>query len=270
MFETQAPSAQAARKPSRQLPPGPRGYLFFSLPEIQRNILDYLTHVWRQHGDLVRLPIMPGYDFYLAAHVNHAEHMLSTHQERYGKPDLFKKSMGLMVVGQSILTSEGDFWLKNRRLMQPAFHQKQLENLSCLMVSCTESFLEEWEKKPEGEVIDIAAQMNRLTLKIVGLALFSVDISVESSVLGKAFRAAFGYVGYKMNNVWTEPLWIPTPRNLRFRQAKQILDTAVLDIINSRRQHPTNTHDLLSMLLAAQDEVTRFARIQNYQFKIQN
>ncbi|WP_225893972.1 cytochrome P450 [Atlanticothrix silvestris] len=248
-------STQTTRKPNCQLPPGPRAYLLFALREVQQDPLSYLSQMWQEHGNLVRLPVIPGYTFYLAAHVNYAEHMLSTHQERYSKPDLFNKSMGLMV-GQSILTSEGDFWLKHRRLMQPAFHQKYLENLSSVMVSCTESFLEEWEQKPDNRVIDIVPEMMRLTLKIVGLALFSKDISVESSTLGLAFREALEYVSYKMNNVWTEPLWMPTSRNLRFRRAKQILDRAVLDIINFRRHNPLNTHDLLSMLLAAQDEMT--------------
>ncbi|WGV23218.1 cytochrome P450 [Halotia branconii] len=256
MSQTQFSSTQTPTKFSHQLPPGPRGYLLLSLPKIQQDSLGYLSQMWQEYGNLVRLPVVPSYTFYLAAHPNYVEHMLSTHQERYSKPDLFNKSMSLMV-GQSILTSEGDFWLKHRRLMQPAFHQKYLENLSSVMVSCTESLLEEWQQKLDNEVIDIVPEMMRLTLKIVGLALFNKDISVESSTLGQAFREAFNYVSYKINNVWTEPLWIPTSRNLRFRQAKQILDRAVLDIINSRRQNPLETHDLLSMLLTAQDEVTK-------------
>ncbi|BDA66902.1 cytochrome P450 [Calothrix sp. PCC 7716] len=159
-------------------------------------------------------------------------------------------------MGQGLVVSEGDYWLKHRRLMQPVFHQKYIESLFSTMLSCTESLLQIWEKKPDGEVIDIADAMMPLTLKIAGLTLFSTDISDEESVFGKAFRTGFEFISYKINNLPTEPMWAPTPRNLRFRQAVQTLDDLVFDIINKRRQNPTNNHDLLSLLLAAQDEVT--------------
>ena len=152
-------------------------------------------------------------------------------------------------MGQGLVVSEGDYWLKHRRLMQPVFHQKYIESLFSTMLSCTESLLQIWEKKPDGEVIDIADAMMPLTLKIAGLTLFSTDISDEESVFGKAFRTGFEFISYKMNNLPTEPMWAPTPRNLRFRQAVQTLDDLVFDIINKRRQNPTNNHDLLSLLL---------------------
>ncbi len=125
------------------------------------------------------------------------------------------------------------------------------------MLNCAQSLLREWEEKPEGEVIDIAAEMTRLTLQIVSLALFSVDISDESDELGRAFRIALDYVYYRLNTPLALPIWIPTPRNLNFRQAKQTLDRVVLDIIQSRRRDPVDRHDLLSILLAAQDEETK-------------
>lgn len=255
MSDTQAPSTQATKKCDRQFPPQPQGYLLFKLSELQDQPIEYLAHMWREYGDLVRLPIIPGFTFYLAAHPDHAEHMLSTHQERYAKPDVFIKPMSL-IQGQGLFTSEGKFWLKQRRLMQPAFHQKQLVNLHDVMLSCVQSLLYEWEDKPEGEVIDIAAEMTRLTLKIVSSALFSVDISDETDSLGQAFRTALAYVYYRMNTPLALPVWIPTPQNLKFRQAKQTIDSVVLEIIRSHRQDPTNKYDLLSMLLAAQDEDT--------------
>ncbi len=240
---------------SRKSQPTKPGYLIFNSKEIQENVLNFYNLMWKQYGDLVRLPIMPNYSAYLFAHPSYAEHVLSSHQELYSKPDVVNKPLNLMM-GESILTSEGDSWLKNRRLMQPAFHMKQLANLADVMVSCTESFLQEWENKPDGEVIDIAEETLRLTLKIAGQTLFSKDISDEDSVLGQAFRTGYEFVNYKINNLWTEPLWIPTLRNRHFRKAKQTLDNLVLDIINSRRQNPTERNDLLSMLMSARDEET--------------
>jgi cytochrome P450 len=238
-----------------QLPPGLGRYLAFNPEDIKENPLGFYRRMWEEYGDLVRLPILPNYCMYIAVHPNYIEHVLSTHQERYSKPDLFKKPMNMMA-GESILTSEGDFWLKHRRLMQPAFHMKQLANLANIMVNCTESLMREWEEKPDGEVIDIAVETLRLTLKIAGLTLFNTDISDDSSSLGKAFRTGFEFVNYKMNNLVTPPLWFPTPRNFRFRQSKQTLDNLVQEIINSRHQNPVDSHDLLSMLMAAKDEET--------------
>lgn len=239
----------------RQLPPGPRRYTLLKLSELQHQPIEYLGHLWREYGDLVRLPIVPGVTFFLAAHPDHAEHILSQHQELYGKPDIFLKSMGLMQ-GQGLLSSEGAVWRKQRRLMQPVFRQQQLTMLHTVMLSCVESMLREWEEKPEDEVIDIAAEMTRLTLKIVSLALFSVDISDESNRVGQASRTALEYVYSRMMNPLALPTWVPTPAHLKFRQAKQLLDSTVLEIIRSRRQNPTDRVDLLSMLLACWDEDT--------------
>lgn len=240
---------------TRKSPPTLPGYLFFNPKEIRERPIEFYSRLWKEYGDFVRLPILPNYQMFSVTHPDFAEHVLSTHQERYAKADLVNKPL-IMMMGESILTSEGDFWLKHRRLMQPAFHMKQLANLTEVMVRCTESFLKEWENKPDGEVIDIAAETLKLTLKIAGQTLFSKDISDENSVLGQAFRTGFEFINYKMNNMFTEPLWFPSARNRRFHQAKQTLNQLVLDIINSRRENPQESHDLLSMLMATRDEET--------------
>jgi cytochrome P450 len=255
MPETQASPTPVLIKRDRHLPPSPPGYLLFQMPKLQRQPIEFIGRMWREYGDLVRLPIMPRFALYLAMHPGSADHILSTHQDRYRKPDFFLKPMGL-VQGQGLFTSEGESWLKHRRLMQPAFHQKQLIELHAVMLSCVQSLVTEWLEKPDGVVIDIAAEMTRITLKIVSLALFSVDISDESDRLGRALRIALEYVYYRLNSPLALPVWIPTPQNRNFDQAKQTIDQVVLEIIRSRRQDPTARHDLLSMLLAAQDEET--------------
>ncbi len=255
MPEDRASSVPVAVKRNHTLPPAPPGYLLFQLPKLQHQPIAYLGQMWREHGDLVRLRIMPGFALFIAMHPDHVEHIVSIHQNRYPKADFFLKPMGL-VQGQGLFSSEGESWLRNRRLMQPAFHQKQLANLHAVILSAVQSLAAEWAEKPDGAVIDIAAEMTRITLKIVSLALFSVDISDDSDRLGQAFRTALEYVYYRLNTPLALPLWIPSARNRSFRGAKQTLDRVVLEIIQSRRQDPTPRHDLLSMLLAAQEEET--------------
>ncbi len=149
MPKAQASSAPVVEKCDRNLPPTPPGYLLFQLRELQHQPIEYLSRLWQEYGDLVRLPIMPGFTLFFVAHPDHAEHILSTHQDRYRKPNFFLKPMGL-VQGQGLFTSEGELWLKHRRLMQPAFHQKQLVNLQAVMLSCVQSLLSEWAGKPDG------------------------------------------------------------------------------------------------------------------------
>jgi cytochrome P450 len=257
MTKPQVPTASVADKRGlcNNLPPGPRGYSLLKLSEFQHRPIEYLGGLWREYGDLVRVPMMPGLTFILAAHPDHAEHILSQHQERYGKPEQFLKPMGLLQ-GQGLFSSEGAVWRQQRRLMQPAFRQQQIVQLQTVMLSCVESLLREWEEKPEDEVIDIAAEMTRLTLKIVSLALFSVDISDESNQLGRASRQALEYIYYRIMTPIALPAWVPTPGTLQFRQAKRTLDSTMLEIVRSRRQNPSDRVDLLSMLLDCRDEDT--------------
>lgn len=255
MTDLESSSGQAVRKALRKTPPGPQGYLLFgSSLEVQQRPLTFYYNAWKEYGDVVRFRAIPGFSWYMATHPTAVEHILQSHQ-RYGKPDVFKKPVSLLV-GNGILTSEGEVWLKHRRLMTPAFHRQRLTHLSSLMVNCTESLLQEWQRKTDGEVVDISTEMMRLTLKIVGLALFSTDISLEASAIGSALRQAFEHVNFKMNHLVTIPEWVPTNRNRRFRKAKQTLDNVVLEIINTRRQNGASTNDLLSMLMSVQDEET--------------
>lgn len=235
--------------------PGPSGYVLLQMSQLQSQPLEYIGGLWREYGDLVRLKVIPGFTIFLSMHPDHAEHILSTHSENYEKPDFFLKPMGL-VQGKGLFSSEGEHWQQHRRLMQPAFQQRRLVRLHGVIWDCVGSLLREWEEKPAGEVIDIAAEMKRLTLKIVGLALFSVDISDESNRLAQALRIGVEYVYGRLTAPLSLPVWVPTPTNRQFLQAKSTIDSVVLEIIQNRRQHPDSSDDLLSMLMSATDEET--------------
>ncbi len=235
--------------------PGPSGYLLLGLSKLQSQPIEYLGRFWREYGDLVRLPILPGMTIYLATHPNHMEHILTTHSERYEKPDFFLKPMG-MVQGEGLFSSEGAFWRQQRRLMQPTFQQKQLAKLHGIMWGCVNELVDDWARKPAGEVIDVAAEMTRLTLKIISLTLFSVDVSDRTNNLRGSLEVLIDYVFQRLTNPLMPPLWVPTKTNQEFRMAKQTVDQAVLEIIRERRDNPIEDVDLLAMLLAARDEET--------------
>jgi cytochrome P450 len=234
-----------------------RGNPFFgNMTALQRDPLGFNSKATGLFGHVVRVRAFPGIYVYLVTHPKDVEHVLQTNQHNYRKPDLFFKAVSLLA-GKGILTSEGDFWLHQRRLIQPGFHRSKLAALADLMAGSAQSAAEHLSAHTkQNTTIDAADEMMRLTLKVVSVALFSTDISGDSGRLGTAVRDTFEHVSYRMNHALALPERVPTRRNRRFNEAKRLLDEMVFGLINERRRTAEDNGDLLSMLLAARDEDT--------------
>ncbi len=240
---------------TKTIPPGPPGYLFFTEPEAVRNQLPLYNNVFERYGDFVKLDGLPGISWYLVARASAIEHILVTHQNRYRKPDVFNKTLGLLV-GSGLIVNEGESWLKQRRLMQPAFHRERLSALANCMIESTKQLVEQWHKLEDGSEVDIAAEMSNLTLTIAGKTLFGLDLRDKAELFGASLRQALGHVSKKMNNPFTYPEWLPTEENRKFKSARSNLYQVVDEIIATRRKAAGDRGDLLSMLMAAQDETS--------------
>jgi cytochrome P450 len=223
--------------------------------QLQRDPLGLYTRANRDYGHYVRIRAFPGIYVHLLTHPEAVEHVLQKNHKNYRKPDFFNKPVGLLT-GNGILTSEGDFWLRQRRLMQPAFHRRHLSKLAPLMVAAAESFIDQRRAAGPGQAVDILPEMMRLALRIAGTTLFSTDITGEADEIGKAYRTAFEYVSQRMSNPPLVPTWLPTPRNLAFARARRVLDRVVLNLVAARRQETARPDDLLTLLLDAQDDQT--------------
>jgi cytochrome P450 len=223
--------------------------------QLQSDPLGLYMRANREFGHYVRIRAFPGIYVYLLTHPEAVEHVLQKNHKNYRKPDFFNRPVGRLT-GNGILTSEGDFWLRQRRLMQPAFHRQNLAKLVPLMVSAAEIFVAEQEASGLGKPIDILDEMMKLALRIAGTTLFSTDITAEADDIGRAYRVAFEYVSRRMNSPPLIPAWLPTPGNLAFARAKRLLDRVVLGMIAGRRKAASGPADLLSLLLAAQDDET--------------
>ena len=155
------------------------------------------------------------------------------------------------LLGEGLLTSEGEFHLRQRRMIQPAFHRQRINEYARAMVEYAEKMSSEWTG---GDERDIDQEMMRLTLNIVGKTLFSANVENESDSVGGAMTTIV-----QMFNLLLLPFAeilekLPLPHSIRFKKAKQTLDEVIYKIIDERRRSGEDKGDLLAMLLTAQDE----------------
>ena len=233
--------------------PGPRGLpLLGTVLEVWRDPIELLTRGAREHGDTVRFRFGP-YEYLLVNHVEGIQHVLQAHQKNYVKSRNYHGVK--LVLGQGLLTSEGDFWRRQRKLAQPAFHHQRLAGFADTFSRATGEMLDRWSALPEASTFDLHEEMMRLTFRMVGETLFSTNLERDAKAIGEALGVAIRYANEYVEQVVRVPTWVPTPRNVRFRRALRTLDTLVFRIIEEHRRAPDDHRgDLLSMLMSATDE----------------
>lgn len=238
---------------SRKTPPGPR---FNPLSLILRgsppDVLQLFMNITRAYGDVALMKGGP-WSIYLISHPNDVQRVLHDNHKNYSKQDRLN-SLLKPVLGEGLLTSEGDLWRQQRRLMQPAFHAQHLAAMDTLVTDATRSMLERWRLlTSSGQPLELLTEMRRLAYSILGKVLFSTDVAytVEADWAAMVF---FDYFDYESRHFWTIPRFIPTPRNRRFRQALHAMDKIVDEIIDKRRRNPQSNGDLLSLLLLAEEK----------------
>ena len=175
-------------------------------------------------------------------------HVLKANAKNYVKS---RNYAGLkFILGQGLLTSEGEFWKRQRRLAQPAFHHGRLVGFANTMARLSGEAVSSWRN---GQ-LDVHAEMMRLTFRIVGATLFSTDVGAYADEIGQALDVALHWAQAYAEQVVRLPPWVPTPANLRFRRALATLDWIVYGIIAARRASGDDTGDLLAMLMNARDD----------------
>jgi cytochrome P450 len=157
------------------------------------------------------------------------------------------------ILGNGLLTSDGEFWRRQRRIAQPVFHRPRIEGLGAIMAQAADDMADGWR---DGQRIELVREMMRVTLRIAGLSLLSRDISATADEFGKAIAYGLAYVNYVKETPWAPPEWVPTPRNRKFRAAVRTLDQVIGDIIAARRESDDDSSDLLATLLRARDPET--------------
>lgn len=199
--------------------------------------------------------LFPHFDYMVVvADPDGAKHILQENNKNYVKSYGYKVLE--LLLGKGLLTSEGEFWRKQRRLMQPAFHRERLAALVDTMTEAGTNLVERWRTLPDGTELDVSKEFMGATLAIVCKAMFSTDVSKAQEVVDREFDRANEALVDRITHALKLPLSIPIPSNVREKRSYESIKKVVADIIEQRRNSSEVYHDLLAMLMEAQDEDT--------------
>jgi len=249
----------ATARPHLKTPPGPRGNLLFgSMFDFQKDPLGLFMSLAREYGDVVRYRVAV-WTFYLVNRPEGIQRILQENNRNYVRGATFEPIRNL-ARGNGLATSEGEFWLRQRRLMQPVFHRQRVAAFGDLMTEATLAMLERWRPiAADGRPLDTHVEMTRLTMGIVTQALFSAKVTDETIAIGQAITTIMGNIEFRYAVPFYPSVSVPTPRNRRHLAALRTLDQIVYGILRERRRHPRpadGSGDLLSLLIEARDEET--------------
>jgi cytochrome P450 len=215
---------------------------------MRRDPLAFLTKTARDYGDVARFRMGP-VELYLVNRPEWIRDLFVTHASVFHKGRGLERAKRLL--GEGLLTSEDPVHLRQRRMMQPAFHRERIAGYGAVMVELAEQVARDWKAE---ETRDVALEMARLTLAIVGRTLFDADVEAEADEIGAALTETLALFGRSVALPYFEILdRLPLPSNRRFERAKARIDATIARLIAERRGAPAGRSDLLSLLLAARD-----------------
>ncbi len=231
------------------LPPGPKGTLLGgSIRQFRAGLLNFLLETAREYGPLASFRIGPKRVFLASGH-NLIEQVLVTDAKHYIKH--FGARAFKPVLGNGLVTSEGAFWHRQRKLVQPAFLKARVQSYVPAMVELTNQMLNAWTS---GKRVQIDFEFEALTSKIALKTLFDLDDHGDRERFDGVLKLAFDLMNARLRRIIKLPLWVPTPANLRLQRAIAELDRTVQGFIASGRSRHHHGNDLLSRLLLAQHE----------------
>lgn len=219
------------------------------LPQIQKDPLGLMERATLQHGPVAHLPFIAGLNGYMLGTPKLAHHVLVANVKNYVKQTRGYEMLRL-VLGNGLVTSEGEFWKRQRRIAQPAFHRERLTHFGAVMVRAAHEMVDRWRP---GQAFDLSQEMMHVTLRIVGETLLSADVTSDADTVGVALTVALEHLIHRTLHPLSPPEWLPTPGNARFKKAVAALDEVVLGLIAERRRTQEKKPDLLAMLMESVD-----------------
>src|ERR1041385_2604628 len=233
----------------------PRHWLMGPAYYAQRQPLKWIPKWIEEHGDIFRVTSPLGRATVIAR-PEWARHVLADQYSRYQRKSQAYQVLRILF-GNGLVTSEGEFWRGQRKLIQPAFHRQRLELIFSMMVNrameCGQRLA---EAAGRGQALDLGPLLSQLTLDIIARAMFGTEVEGAAAGVRRHIALLNEYALRLLRNPWLflVPRRFPTPLNYRQYQALHALNRIVLDIIQARRRTPGRHDDLLAMLLAACEE----------------
>jgi len=235
-------------------PPGPFGHILFgNLRDLRTRVLEFFSSLQKQYGDISTIRFSVRRVSYIQ-HPDLIHHILQVNSRNYTKSLRYEQLKYLL--GNGLLTSEGEFWLRQRRMIQPAFHRQKLQLLADEMRECAEQMLIEWEKADLSKPFNVSNEMMAITLQIVGKTLLNSDVKSEAKNVGDALSFLLKAVNIRTRTPVLLPLWVPLPTHLKIKAAVKTINSVLDKVFESRRKNPTDRYDLLTMLMEVKYEDT--------------
>ncbi|WP_040911305.1 cytochrome P450 [Leptospira broomii] len=236
-------------RPVPNLPPGTFGFPALRyLPFLSRDTIGFFRMLHAKYGKTVRFGIRK-IVIHLITQPEDIKRVLQENSQNYHK-GVFYKELG-RILGRGLLNSEGEFWKKQRKLIQPAFHRQRIAEFVEVMANETDKMLETWKPKSS---IDVSKEMMHLTFAIVGRTLFKTEVTSYANRIESALTIALEITTKRIKKLIPPPFNWPTPGNIKLKKAVQEMHSVVEELIEERKKTPSN--DIISMLLEVKDEET--------------
>jgi cytochrome P450 len=240
------------RKAPRRRPPGPEGHpLLGNLREFAADTLGFATRLAREHGDVARFRLV-NREAWLLSGPDAVERVLVSNARNYVKHTFFWRKVEA-IFGRGLLTNEGDDWLRQRRLAQPAFHHARIAEYARIMVDYTLDRVAGWS---DGEELDVRTEMTSITFRVVAKTLFDAEVAGDVAEIAAAFDTGIEEIARRIRRPVLLPDWVPTQGNRRYRSAVRRMNRLVYRIIDEHRDG-RDRGDLLSALMRLEDEEGR-------------
>ena len=241
-------TARASVEPRRRAPGPPGIYGVRNVMRFAREQLAFLRELADEHGDVAEMLVL-GTPFFLVSHPDLIEALLVKHARIMGRDDYVVVLE--RVLGKGLLTSDGELWKRQRKLMSQAFVPKRIHAYGQAMVRVTDTALAPWR---DGQEMNLHREISRVTMEVVADVLFGAGISKSDvQLVSDSMETINELLANSPEAIARLPAWVPTPRNLRSNRAVERIDALIYRIIAARRSAPARD-DLLGTLLSAQDD----------------
>ncbi|WP_020539097.1 cytochrome P450 [Lewinella cohaerens] len=234
---------------SAKLPPGPKSkFPLNNLINFRRDSISFLRNMAQEYGDITHFRMGP-LRVVLLNHPDYIKEVLSTQHSNFikGRPLEMVKEL----LGDGLLTSEGDFHKRNSRIIQPAFHRNMMNYYADPITDYASRLVSNWE---DGKKVDMMEEMVRMSTGIAAKTMFNVDLHKDAQEINRSLDDVMKLFGRITLPFAEYLLKLPLPGTIRFFKAKAKLDETIYNIIDERRRNPVNNGDLLSLLLQSQTE----------------